>query len=309
MKMNVGRHRRQEGFFHYDSDESEARAEAGLEIQIGATAPGRFATGPSRRPTLQQFQHNITRLLKVESDAERERLRSREALVHAGKMAAVGRMVASVNHEIKRPLASMQLLVENALDLIAHGDVASAAQNLSLLLRATGQMSELSRQLEGFSRKTPLKRGQVAVRQVVEQACAVLSPKVKMGRHQLVVRVAEHAVWADSDRLTLALVNLIDNAVDATSDAQDLRIDIASEQLDGTVAIRVRDHGAGIAAHVMEHLFDAFYTTKPAGQGLGLGLALSSEVIGEMGGELSVRNHPQGGAEFCIVLPAVERGV
>ncbi|NVE00130.1 sensor histidine kinase [Massilia sp. BJB1822] len=304
--MNVGDHRRQAGKFYHGSDQGEAQEGTGLDIQIGAAAPGRFAIAASRKPTLQQFQHNVARLLKVESDSERERARSREALVHAGKMAAVGRMVASVNHEIKRPLASMQLLVENAIDLIAHGDVDSAAENLSLLLRATGQMSELSRQLEGFSRKTPLKCGKVSVREAVEHACAVVSPKVKTGRRQLLVRVGNHPVLADFDRLTLALVNLIDNALDAAAGVQDQRIEIESELRDGAVAILVRDHGAGIAAHVMENLFDAFFTTKPPGEGLGLGLALSSEVIDEMGGALSARNHPQGGAEFCIVLPAAE---
>ncbi|WP_193317429.1 sensor histidine kinase [Janthinobacterium violaceinigrum] len=303
--MDAGRHGPREGWLYHGREIRDAHTEAPLDIQISAAAPGRFATAAGRTPTLQQFQTNVTRLLKVELDAERERARSREALVHAGKMVAVGRMVASVNHEIKRPLASMQLLVENALDLIAHGDIDSAAENLSLLLRATGQMSELSRQLEGFSRKTPVNQASVSVLDVVEHACAVVSPKVKTRRCQLVVRADGHLVLADSDRLTLALVNLVDNALDASAGTSDPRIEIATSLQGAMVEILVRDHGPGIARHAMECLFDAFFTTKPYGEGLGLGLALSSEVIGEMGGELSARNHPDGGAEFRIVLPAV----
>lgn len=304
--MDVDRHMRREGAFYHGQDLLEPKTDASVDIQIRGVAAGRFASAGSRNPTLQQFQSNVTRLLKIELNTERERTKSRDALIHAGKMAAVGRMVASVNHEIKRPLASMQLLVENALDLIAHGDTESAAENLSMLLRATDQMSELSRQLEGFSRKTPINQTVVSVHEAVAHACAVLSPKVKTGQRQLTVRVGGHLVLADLDRLTLALVNLVDNALDATADASDKRIEIDTHLQVDAVAIRVRDHGPGIPEHVMDRLFDAFFTTKPYGKGLGLGLALSSEVICEMGGQLTARNHPDGGAEFSILLSTVE---
>lgn len=246
---------------------------------------------------------NVTRLLDVELNTERARSKSHEALVHAGKMAAVGRMVASVNHEIKRPLAGMRLLAESTLDLIARGDAQAAAENIGMLVRATDQLAELSRQLEGFSRKTPLNRTVIPLQQMVQQVRSVLGPKLKAGRHELRERIGVQHVLADLDRLTLAVVNLVDNAMDACADAADRGIEIDTEQVDGAIRIRVRDHGPGIDPATVDKVFEAFFTTKPPGQGLGLGLALSSEVIAEMGGRMSVRNHPAGGAEFTILLP------
>lgn len=253
--------------------------------------------------TIEKFRSNVTRLLHVESNTERERSKSREALAHAGKMAAVGRMVASVNHEIKRPLASMKMLVENSIDLLARGNTQAVTENLCMLLRAAEQLSDLSRQLEAFSRKTPLNKTVIPLARAVDHARLVLSPKIKEGRHKLEAQLDVEHAYADLDRLTLALVNLVDNAMDATANCTDRRIFIsASEEPDGVV-IRVRDHGAGIAEEAMDKLFDAFFTTKPDGKGLGLGLALTTEVIADMHGRLSASNHPEGGAEFCIRLP------
>lgn len=257
--------------------------------------------------TLEKFHSNVTRLLTVESNTERERTQSREALVHAGKMAAVGRMVASVNHEIKRPLASMRLLVETARDMIDAGDKESALENMDMLLRAVSQLTELSRQLEGFSRNTPLNITEVALQCAVLHARLLLTPKIRTGQHELRASVGTHLVRADLDRLKLALVNIIDNAMDACAFSPDRRIDVDAAEEGDEIALRVRDHGPGIAPEAMERMFDAFYTTKPEGQGLGLGLALSSQVIAEMGGRLSARNHPDGGAEFTIHLPVIRR--
>ncbi|MGH8808172.1 MAG: sensor histidine kinase [Noviherbaspirillum sp.] len=266
-----------------------------------STAPRMPISEP--KTTIEQFQDYVTQLLDVESHTERERSKSQEALVHAAKMAAVGRMVASVNHEVKRPLASMHLLIENAVDLIARGDTTSAVENLHMLLRATDQIAELSRQLEGFSRKAPVNKTAVLVQQAISEARSVVSPKIAIGGHVLQVCGDTHYVLADLDRLTLALVNILDNAMDATADCEDKRIDIDIERHDLSITIRVRDRGPGIAAEALDKLFEAFFTTKPAGKGLGLGLALSSEVISDMGGQLVVGNHPDGGAEFSIRLP------
>jgi two-component system C4-dicarboxylate transport sensor histidine kinase DctB len=254
------------------------------------------------RHTLDKFLSNVTELLTVESNTNLELSKSHEALVHAGKMAAVGRMVASVNHEIKRPLASMQLLVENTMDLVARGDAESATDNLKMMLRAINQLADLSHQLENFSRKMPLNKAVISLQEAVARTRSIVGPKMKSRNHDLQVRIDSDVAYADLDRLTLALVNLVDNAMDATAGLADKRIQIDARQEASDVVIRVRDHGPGIPEEIMERMFEAFFTTKPQGQGLGLGLALSSEVIAEMGGRLSVRNHPDGGAEFSIRL-------
>lgn len=257
-------------------------------------------------PAIRRFRSRVIELLTIESDTEREHSKSREALVHAGKMAAVGRMVASVNHEIRRPLTSIRLLSQHMRELLSRGEMQSSLETLELIEEATGQLIALSRQLEAFSRKSPLNVTMVEVCRVLEHAHSVLSPKLKMGRYLLGLQARSRYVLADFDRLALAVVNLVDNAMDAAAGGSDKRIDLLVSDEKGGVAIRVRDHGTGIPDEVMDCIFDAFFTTKPEGQGLGLGLALSHEVIGEMGGRLDARNHPEGGAEFRIWLPACE---
>lgn len=279
-----------------------------LDTPVNSALPGEMlptaVRGANRfNHTIDKFLSNVTQLLTVESNTNLELSKSHEALVHAGKMAAVGRMVASVNHEIKRPLASMQLLVENTMDLVARGEAQAATDNLRMMLRAINQLSDLSRQLENFSRKAPLNRALISLQEAVAHTRSILNPKMKTRNHELRAQLNVDCAFADLDRLTLALVNLVDNAMDATVGNADKVIDIEAHQETSDVVIRVRDHGPGIPEEIMERLFEAFFTTKPQGQGLGLGLALSSEVISEMGGRLSVRNHPDGGAEFCIRLP------
>jgi C4-dicarboxylate-specific signal transduction histidine kinase len=254
-------------------------------------------------PFVQQLHANVEQLLEIELQAERERSRSKEALIHAAKMAAIGRMVVGVNHEIKRPLASMRLLAENSSQLLARGDGQLVADNLHMLVRIMDQLDQLSRQLEGFSRKTPMKNEVVSVRDIVACASAVLAPQLQTGRGKVKAQVSEYCVYGDRDRLMLVLVNLMANGLEAMSDCATREIEIDTVVDNHDLVINVRDHGPGLNATALEHLFEPFYTTKPAGKGLGLGLALSAEVVAEMGGELRGDNHSGGGAQFSIRLP------
>jgi two-component system C4-dicarboxylate transport sensor histidine kinase DctB len=259
--------------------------------------------GPQQaQATLLQLHSNVARILEIEQQTERRREQAREALVHAGKMAAIGRMVAGVNHEIKRPLASMRLLTENSKRLLEIGDTHSVAENLQMLTRIMGQLDDLTRQLEGFSRRTPMRQDQVALRDVVANASAILAPQLQSGGGRIVAHVDDEAVIADKDRLMLILVNVIGNALDAIAHCPDKQVEIDTQCEGDDIVISVRDHGPGLSEDTLEHLFEPFFTTKPAGKGLGLGLALSAEVINEMGGKLSADNHPDGGARFFIRL-------
>jgi C4-dicarboxylate-specific signal transduction histidine kinase len=253
---------------------------------------------------MQQLQSNVQHLLAIEMEAERERFQTREALVHAGKMAAIGRMVVGVNHEIKRPLASMRLLAQNSSELLAQGDAALVADNLRMLVCIMDQLDQLSRQLEGFSRKTPLKMEAVGLKDIVAGAMAILVPQLQTGRGKIDAGVGELVVTGDRDRLTLVLVNLLSNGLEAMADCEKRRIELDAAVDGGMTLLSVRDHGPGLSDAALEHLFEPFFTTKPPGKGLGMGLALSAEVLSEMGGELSARNHPEGGAQFLIKLPS-----
>ena len=108
---------------------------------------------------------------------------------------------------------------------------------------------------------------------------------------------------ADRIRLEQVIINLLRNALDATKDRAQPQIDLILSQ--GEVAmLTVRDNGHGITD--LDNLFEPFYTTKGAGDGVGLGLAISSGIVNDMGGRLTAHNAPSGGAVFEISLPALQ---
>jgi C4-dicarboxylate-specific signal transduction histidine kinase len=247
-----------------------------------------------------------TKLLAVELEAERERRKVQEELVHASKMAAVGRMVAGVNHEIKRPLASMQLLLDNGLALLALGQIELATDNLQIVRQLTDQLGQLCRQLDGFFRKEELPAVSMDLQEVVNSSLAILTPRLNSaGGCHVDVIAGGHLVVADAGRLRLVLVNVLANALDAIVESDDKRVEITAQEEGEHILVRVRDHGPGFSAAALGHLFEPFFTTKSPGDGLGLGLALSAGLVREMGGELTARNHG-GGAEFSIKLPRLE---
>ena len=122
----------------------------------------------------------------------------------------------------------------------------------------------------------------------------------------------EAIVRADELKLEQVLINLIGNALDAigTSEAgRPGRIDIdigPAEGVPSQLSIAVRDNGAGIPPDAMPHLFEPFFTTKEIGQGLGLGLAISTSIARDFGRSLSAANVPGGGAQFTLTLVRAE---
>lgn len=109
-------------------------------------------------------------------------------------------------------------------------------------------------------------------------------------------------------QLQQVVMNLIQNAVDAASTAQPARAPhlwIHARAGATRNRLSVRDNGPGIAPELLSRIFDPFFTTKPVGKGTGLGLSISYGIIEQHGGTLRVRNHPEGGAEFTVELPAV----
>jgi two-component system sensor histidine kinase HupT/HoxJ len=108
-------------------------------------------------------------------------------------------------------------------------------------------------------------------------------------------------------QLHQVVMNLVQNAIDATAHEPEARITVRGGVAGATVWLTVRDNGPGIAEADLVRVFDPFFTTKPVGQGTGLGLSISYGIVADHGGTLTVRNHPDGGAEFRIEFPAQGR--
>jgi two-component system C4-dicarboxylate transport sensor histidine kinase DctB len=139
---------------------------------------------------------------------------------------------------------------------------------------------------------------------VLEHTRQLYAPRLKTeGVSYQEELVAGLVVEVDLEHLSLAIANLVLNAVDAMSASARKRIEVRAQRHEQTVQLSVRDTGPGLSPEVRAHLFEPFFTTKADGLGLGLGLALSAESLAAMGGRIEADNHPQGGARFTITLP------
>ncbi|KHF25653.1 sensor histidine kinase [Solemya velum gill symbiont] len=247
---------------------------------------------------------------KVEQRTAELRL-AQENLVQAAKMAALGELAAGINHELNNPLTAIRAYADNATQFLAHGDSETVETNLGEITKLTERMAAITHQLKSFSRKSQGEIVCVDLSVAVENALAILHPRLS--------RISDAVVeWTPPDSKPYAmadliwveqiLVNLLTNAVEAIQNREQPKIHIAirrqmkPEQKD-TICLSVRDNGPGIDTEVIPNLFEPFFTTKSVGKGLGLGLSISYRLAKEMGGTLEARNHEDGGAVFTLTLP------
>ncbi|HTA19605.1 MAG TPA: ATP-binding protein [Polyangia bacterium] len=239
-----------------------------------------------------------------------DRLRMQRQMNQAEGLAALGRLAASVAHEINNPLAYALEALRLAGEQIP-GDGAAAGPRLEELLREaregmervrliTGDLKAFSRADEDARRPQDLGRALAAATKMVATRTG---PRARIDLQH----GPPATVHADGTRLAQIFVNLVLNAADALPPDGAARnvISIAS-RLDGAMAVvEVSDNGAGVPAELRDRVFDPFFTTKPIGEGTGLGLFVTRNLVEALGGTIALADAPGGGARFTIRLPTV----
>ena len=265
--------------------------------------------------------------LQVSHDALK---RAQQQLMHAEKLASLGRLVAGVAHELNNPisfvLGNVHALARYAerlrryLDAVHGGASGADAAALRRELRIDQLLGDLPSliegTLEGASRTAEIVQGlrrfsaidheqrvRVDVNEVVEQA-------IRWVTKGTAPRFAVHwqpcpgaVVTGSASQLQQVLMNLIQNAYDAAAGLEQPQLWIEARAEGPSLTLTLRDNGPGIPASDMARIFDPFFTTKPVGKGTGLGLSISYGIVEQHGGRLEARNAPQGGALFSIFLP------
>ena len=224
--------------------------------------------------------------------------RLREQLGHTEKLAALGRLVSGVAHELNNPLAGISALAQ-ALILDEPLDVGSRRVVESIRSEAT-RAAQIVTDLLAFARQRPLRRADIDLGALVRDV--VDSAGDRLGRWTVECQADLPAVHADPDQLRQVVVNLLANgghAMRATGGAGTVRV----AARDDVVVLEVLDAGPGIPPDVMARIFEPFFTTKPAGEGTGLGLSISHGIIRAHGGEILAENRPGGGARIWFELP------
>ncbi len=240
------------------------------------------------------------RLLRHEVE---EHERTRDELIQAAKLAALGQMSAGINHELNQPLAAMRTYADNARAYLERENLEQAGWNLQQISELTSRMAQISGQLKVFSRKSSGQRLRVPLQSCLDGALRILRTRIEHSGIELVVDVADDLyVAGDMVQLEQVLVNLIGNACDALGDAEIKRIEVTARRDGERVHMQVADSGRGIPAANLAHVFDPFFTTSDGG--LGLGLSISHTIAQRLGGTLTADNAADGGAVFTLTLAA-----
>jgi two-component system C4-dicarboxylate transport sensor histidine kinase DctB len=242
--------------------------------------------------------------------AERERMEktlevAEQTLAQSSKLAVLGEMSAAVSHELNQPLAAMKTYLAGGRLLIQRKRPEEALASFQRIDDLIDRMGAITRQLKSYARKGAEAFEPFDVRDALSQALAMMEPQLRSRKVAITRTVPDRPAMVLGDRLRLeqVIINLLRNAIDATRGVPEPAVDIllAAGQ---TVSLTVRDNGPGIED--LDALFEPFYTTKQPGEGVGLGLAISSGIVNDLGGRLTARNGPDGGAVFEVVLPALE---
>ncbi len=249
----------------------------------------------------QQLQDEVGERIR----AERTLRAAQDELVQAGKLAVIGQLSTGIAHELNQPLAALRTLSANAERFLERGDVDTTRTNLGRIADLVDRMGRITGQLRNFARKSSGQSAPVPLCHALDNALALLDTRIRRAGADIErsCPVAEPVALCDANRLEQVLINLIGNALDAMAGQPRPQLELAWECANGVVRLHVRDHGPGLSEEAQARLFEPFFTTKPAGDGLGLGLAISAGIIRDFGGSLHGANHPGGGAVFTLELP------
>ncbi|WP_299256186.1 ATP-binding protein [uncultured Kushneria sp.] len=260
----------------------------------------------ARTRELVTSNRHLSQEIEERKRAEESLRQTRDELVQAARLAVLGQLAASINHELNQPLGAIRAYADNARTLLARHRIDEADTNLAQIAELVERMATISAQLRQFSRKGGEILTDVSVQACFDYALRLFRARLEASDITVVSQMSEATCWvrADPIRLEQVLVNLIGNAQQAMNDSVERQLILVVENNDDRVILSVADSGPGLSREALDHLFEPFYTTRPAGNGLGLGLSISQRIISDLGGRLEARNRPEGGALFMIHLPA-----
>jgi signal transduction histidine kinase len=251
---------------------------------------------------------------RVEREA-RERHDAEERLHHADRLSTVGKLAAGIAHELGTPLS----VVATWGRMIASGeaDAAEARRGGAIVADEAAVMTRIIRQLLDFARRRKPERNELDADALLESTARLLTTLASRRDVTLVHPQAASPVLvaADSVQLQQVLTNLVMNAVQAMPGKGEVRLwadavqraaPVDVDQSGATrawVVLHVRDTGSGIAADVLPHVFEPFYTTKDVGEGTGLGLSVSWSLVRDHDGWIEVTSEVGAGSHFAVYLP------
>ena len=270
----------------------------------------------SRRATRQSF------LFKAESEelralndrlsneitqrerAERNLQVAEASLEQSSKLAALGEMSAAVSHELNQPLAAMRTYLAAAKLLLSRRRSDEALSSFQRIDDLIGRMGTITQQLKSYSRKGSDDLIPVDFISSINTSIAMMAPQLGQQAVEITKSLPDTpvSVLADPVRLEQVVINLLRNALDAMKGQTEryLQISLTAGEM---ATLTIQDNGPGIEN--LDEMFEPFFTTKKPGEGVGLGLAISSSIAKDLDGRLFARNVSPRGAVFEFQLPQI----
>jgi len=253
---------------------------------------------PRRLDEIGVLQDSFSEMLERLRRSESERERAVAQLVQSEKLASIGKIVAGVAHEVNNPLATINTCIHNL-----EQDSATPNRNIDFIRQGTERIERIVRQLSDFSRTGSLEIQQLESDRFFSESADFARMALK--KYPVRLKADDHCqppslLSLDKGKIQQVILNLLINSADASPEGGEVSLTAAFEK--DHYLISVRDRGAGIPDEVRPHIFDIFCTTKRAGAGTGIGLAICKSIVEMHGGELSFQSSP-GDTTFTVRIP------
>ncbi|HWO90869.1 MAG TPA: PAS domain-containing protein, partial [Methylomirabilota bacterium] len=233
--------------------------------------------------------------------------RAQAELAHVTRVATLGELTASIAHEINQPLAAVVNNATACVHWLAAQNLEEARQCAEFVIADGHRAGEIIGRIRALAKKAPPRKDWVDVNETIREVIALARSEVQSNGVSVRTRLGEELPLLLGDRIQLqqVILNLMINAIEAMNEVSDapreLSITSATDE-SKRVLVAVRDSGPGLHPGSLDGLFDAFYTTKP--QGMGMGLAISRSIVEAHGGRLWVTPNEPHGAVFQFTLPS-----
>jgi signal transduction histidine kinase len=271
------------------------------------TAVSSPAVETSSIDELDAVGRHLRRLMADVVDTQTSLQQSQERLSSAEKLASVGKLAASVAHEIRNPLAAVKMWLFSLRKAV--GNRTDLDEKFQIITEEISRLEGIIRNFLEFSRPPALKCEHVPLGAIVQKTLVLLQRQIEEKKFIIYSEIpADPIIHADPQQIQQVLINLLNNAFEATPEGGRIQV-FARPEIDAggrsMAVLRIQDSGPGVPEKVRQHIFEPFFTTKE--QGTGLGLCIAANILARHGGRLVLEESSKTGASFAMWLPLAEK--
>ncbi|WP_371168513.1 sensor histidine kinase [Aliiroseovarius sp. 2305UL8-7] len=274
----------------------------GFQIQRARRVETELRRSAREEAELRQANERLATEVQERMTAERRLKRTKSDLESASRLAALGRLAASVTHELGQPIAAMR---NHLVAAEMGGDKRSKlTANFGSLV---DRMEGITRQLKFFASSSTEDFKEIDLRDAIRTSLDLVTPNLACSGAEVHLSLPDDPVLVRGIQLRIeqVMTNLLRNAIDATEDSDTPQIEVRIYRADRNVLVEIEDNGHGLGSATLADLKEPFVTTRESGRGMGLGLAISASIVKDHDGTMTASDAETGGAIFRVIFPRI----